>query len=364
MIVRTLAALTFAAGVALTTTAVHAQQGDESTSEQRRDLLQRAFQLSNRGDHATALRLAEEASAIQITPSLLLFLAEEHEYLAQEPVGRAHLLDAVTHAASCVRAATAQTTLHRRERILSNCTAVLNRVNAQLARVRVDAPRPAPVGMVVHLNGRPLPGSEWGTAVPVLPGEVVVDATAPDRGVFRRVLHVRAGESVTLDVATPVLSASSASSLLATRVTTTTPSRWLTPVRIAGLALVGVGLVAGVVSLTQYLDAASMASDARDGRGVGGAAWARYDNAINADRVLTVDQVCQRATATTGNTDAALARDFCDASARAGALNLGFGIAAAAFGVAGAVMLVVPQRVQARAAMAPGYGGLLLEGRF
>jgi len=332
-------------------------------------VLERAFAESNRNRHADALRLGTEAGGLRMTPGVRLFLAEEHEYLGQEPGGESHFLDAEREATACIDEATAQPTLDRRERILRDCGNLRDRMNQRLVHVQVRVPTPAPPGAQVQLDGAPLAERDWGRTHARLPGqEIVVTATAPGRVPFRRAFRPMAAVSETVEVALPEVSR-----VVERQVVERSSS---TPLRIAGGVALALGAVAGGVGVWQ----AVVTSNQYDlGSGASGThsdpaaqAWFFYNNAVNTNRSLTSDQVCQRAAQDAAtNPDAAQARSLCDAHGTAQTLAYAFGISGAVLAGVGVTLLVVSavsRERPAAVAVAPVYlaggGGVVLGGRF
>lgn len=331
-----------------------------------RALLEQAFAQSNQGEHAVALQLALEASATQSTPGVRLFLAEEHEFLSRGEGGASHLTDAERLAGECLEEATAQRSLEGRDRILRDCAVVRDRARARMVRLTVNVPSPPP-GVTVRVNGEALPASAFGVEARRLPGAYVVEATAPRHGTFRHTATLGEGAAAAVTVALPAYGQTQE-----TREQPAPPPRApdLPPpvfapppearegadgaMRIAGISLLGLGAVAGAVGVWQAVVTARQADDVRAGTG-DGAAWARYENAVNPPgpsgaRSLSVDQVCERAAASVAaDPDAAAVRSLCDANATSRALALAFGVGGAVLAGAGAA-LVILARPSSRAA--------------
>lgn len=360
-----------AACCALVASGVVAAQPSRDAAARRRELLERASESSLRGDHEGALRLGEEAARIQVTPSVQMFLAEEHEFLIEGVGGGAHLLDAVRVAATCVRDATAQTALNNRERILQRCAEVVGRLNPRVAHVHLRVDDPVPEGMSVRVDEHDLPRGLWAEPIAVLPGAVVVDASAPGRGPFHRVLRLPAGATEVVPVALP------AGATATPPPEPAVPTRELpreapssSPLRIVGWSHVGLGVAAGAICVWQWAAAVGLADDALNGTGQYGLAWAQYDNDINTGRLLSVDDVCARAAVDAAtNPDAAKASQMCEASSRANALAWGFGLGAVALAAAGATLVLVgghreAPRVTTSAILAPGVGGVSMRVTF
>lgn len=153
----------------------------------RRELVQQAQGARTAGDHARALELAERAAQSRMSASLRLFIAECHESL-----GGAHLPAAFNHASRCVQDASADASLQHRDRIFSECGAIVSRTSAQVARVLV---RGADDALLVRVNGATLLPSERGAAYAVAPGAVSVDAQGRDGQTRTASVSVSAGET-------------------------------------------------------------------------------------------------------------------------------------------------------------------------
>ncbi len=112
--------------------------------------------------------------------------------------------------------------------------------------------------------------------------------------------------------------------------------------RYVGLGVLGLGVVSGVVGVVQLINSNGQSSDALNGNGDQGAAWARYDNEINPQRRLSVSDVCARAaTDASNNPDAALANNLCDANSTARAMAYAFGIGGVVIAGVGAALIVI-----------------------
>ena len=134
--------------------------------------------------------------------------------------------------------------------------------------------------------------------------------------------------------------------------------------RYLGFGAVGLGAVAGIVGVVEWVLSNSQASNAANADPRGNddyAAWARYDNLVNANRGLSVSDVCARAGTDALEPSAIGARNVCSSNATSRALALGMGIGGAVVAVAGAVLIVLdrggnsaeqaPQATGARAAL-------------
>src|SRR4051794_11687098 len=105
-----------AAGMFLALTrsrAAHAQSEQEMLA--RTQLLEQAESARQRGDHAAAIEAAGRAGRVRMTPSLRLFLAEEH-------VALGHPAEALANAEACIREVQRDGSLRNGAVILASCT--------------------------------------------------------------------------------------------------------------------------------------------------------------------------------------------------------------------------------------------------
>lgn len=176
----------------------------------RRDLLAQADRAREAGDHAQAIELAERAATLRMTPSLALLLAQEHEQLG-------HLVTSLDHARRCTADATADPSLHNRERILAICRELTEVLSRRVGRLTVRVPREL-TRATVRVGERALPSAAWGVAVPVDPGEVTVrvsdDALHHAQAVTVR---VAAGESAEVTLEAPRVEAPATRAVTVTR---------------------------------------------------------------------------------------------------------------------------------------------------
>lgn len=324
-------AVVLAAQVSFAQTAV-------TPTARRAQLIDQAFEASTRGNHSEAIRLADEAAQIQVTPSLMMFLAERHEQLSHAPEGEQHMVDAVSRAAACVRGATEQTTLNNRVTLLQRCGAIVDQLSPRVARVRLAVPRPTPVGMRVRVNGVDVPEREWNDPVVVLPGAVAIEASAPERGEFHRALTLTAGRVESVEVTLPI-----------DLRTNTQNSSGTTVLRVVGFSLLGVGAVAAAFGVVQWVSSNAQAQDALNGRGDQGLAWARYNAEINPRQTLSSSEVCSRAASdAANNADASVASNLCDANSTTRTTALALGIGGGVLAAAGATLAILSYSTGAR----------------
>ncbi|MBL8680679.1 MAG: hypothetical protein JNK05_15985 [Myxococcales bacterium] len=195
----------------------------------RRELIAEAETASRAGDSARAIALAERAGAIQWTPSLRLFVANEYQR-----AGR--IVDALSSAATCEREAQADAALRNRETIEQACSALAQSLRARVARITVQIPADAPesteVRVAGHLVARPL----WNVPYAVDPGSIAVEVTAPAMRVVRRVLSVGPGANETLSIVFERDPGATAAATPDTHIQTSSPRVALAPTPVASVA--------------------------------------------------------------------------------------------------------------------------------
>ena len=146
-------------------------------------LLEQATRASDSGNHRHALDLAVRAGAIQMTPSLLSFIASE-----QESVG--DLASALGTATLCVREAQRDASLLHRGAILSNCRMIAASMRSRVAMITVHLVPADLTGATVSINGQRIEPALLGGPIASTPGHSVIEATAPGRTAFRHELDV------------------------------------------------------------------------------------------------------------------------------------------------------------------------------
>jgi hypothetical protein len=144
---------------------------------------------ADRGDHRGALTLAEQAAALEETPSLRLFIAQQ-----QGLTGRTG--EAIQSARQC--AASAHTAIRNRQAILSTCQRLERELMRRVALVTVRVPE-GQSGLAVRVNGQALPPDQWGEPLPVPPGEVRIEATLGASS-MRQILRIDAGDESTIEL--------------------------------------------------------------------------------------------------------------------------------------------------------------------
>jgi hypothetical protein len=361
----TIVALASAAG--LWASGARAQEGPQEAT--RRTLLDAAFSIATSGDHDNALRLGEQAARVRMTPSLRLFLAEEHEHLSRDAGGAWHLTEAAEQADLCVREATEQAAVNNRQRLLHDCAALAARVASRVGAVHVVVSSQPDDDTRVTLNGRDLDRRRWNVTVPYALGALTLEARRGGSAPFHHATRVEAGLTREVRVSLPAM-AVAAPPATPRPAAAVARSEGSPALRVAGWAAVALGAAAGAFGAVHWWRSSAQSADARDGAGVTGEAWARYANALRVESGagLTVDDVCARA-ARDGATlrDALAAQTLCDANREAvtaaWAAGLG-GVALAAAGVTMALVGRAPSRVTAAPMMGAGLRGASLGVRF
>jgi len=149
----------------------------------RRDLLHEAERARGSGDHARALDYAQRAGAIQMTPSVRMFIAQENRALEQ-------VIAALDSSDACIRETERDASARNRDAILAGCRDVLSWAQQHVGRVVVNLPPGAPTGLRVLVAGHELNPNFYGVPYVVAPGSVLVEARAPGFRPFRAELNV------------------------------------------------------------------------------------------------------------------------------------------------------------------------------
>ncbi len=152
-----------------------------------------------------------------------------------------------------------------REKLASEHIAALE---PRLPRLTVDVPTPSRVpGLVVRVNQSPLGSAAWGSALPVDPGDALIEASAPGRKAWSTKLRIAEGRNTTATVpileAAPAAPASSSAPPLAVSIAPTSQppiasstGRDATTYSLLGVGVLGLGLGTffGVRALTKKSD--------------------------------------------------------------------------------------------------------------
>lgn len=136
-------------------------------------LYQEAKKLSQAGKHQEACAKFAESHRIDPAIGTLLYLADCHEQAGRTASAWAAFREAESLAKRGGQSDRAAAAAKRAEAL-----------EPRLLRLTVSVPAPAP-GLVVRSDGAPLGAALFGAAVPVDPGEHVVEASAPGKKPFR-----------------------------------------------------------------------------------------------------------------------------------------------------------------------------------
>ena len=158
----------------------------------RQQLIERAQTAHQSGAHRDALDLAQRASQIRKTPTLLLFIAEE-----QEEIGA--LADAYAMAYQCAHEAELDPEAKLREKTIERCRSMAERLRGKVSYVVVNVPNP-PQGFSVRLSGQQLNHAAIGVPYVITPGKVTVEASAPGRVPYRLEIDVPEAKTVNVTV--------------------------------------------------------------------------------------------------------------------------------------------------------------------
>lgn len=182
-----------AAAVFVIPYASHAQTAAAPASTLTRpQLLEEAQAAAARGNAARAYALALQASAMQQTPSVSLFLARQSQALRKPQ-------DALSHAENCLRMLNRDETIRFREELTAQCTELSHAVRATAGYVVLRIP--AGGGVRLRVDGADVPASMHGLPYAVEPGQVRVELIEEGRP-RERMLTIARGQSETITVAT------------------------------------------------------------------------------------------------------------------------------------------------------------------
>ncbi|MBL8681803.1 MAG: hypothetical protein JNK05_21730 [Myxococcales bacterium] len=186
---RALASLAAASVLSLSSVAI-AQTPDLTT---RRLLIEQGQTASQAGDHALALQRAEQAMAIQVTPSLRLFYA-------RELVANRRPADAFSQAESCVQEVERDASVPNRDALLGACRAIEQQTRSEVGTLTVSVTGERPENLRITLSGRPMATALLGVPSAVNPGTVVVVAMADGYRTVRREVEVARGAQAQVEL--------------------------------------------------------------------------------------------------------------------------------------------------------------------
>lgn len=174
-------ALTFATAAFLLATAVSAQTPEALVRRQR--LLDQLETALREERHTDALQYAQQAGEIRMTPSIRMYLAEEHNTLG-------HLPEALENARQCVSDVNTTPNVNNRDRILERCNHVSEAVQPRLGIVLLRLNGPRPPGLRVWLGQTEVPLDSLGREIPTPAGPTRIEATARGGATFSQDLVV------------------------------------------------------------------------------------------------------------------------------------------------------------------------------
>lgn len=177
----------------LVVAAPNARAQTEAAPNPRRILLDGAQQAQAAGDHERALDLATRAGAMQMTPSVQQFIADEQNALRRYAA-------ALRNAQACEADATRAQDLPRRAEVIAGCHAAGALAAQHTASIRIEAPTPPIAGLTVRVQGAPLTEAQLGAPYAVDAGTVEIEASAPGRQTFRVSVPLGARESLSVPV--------------------------------------------------------------------------------------------------------------------------------------------------------------------
>jgi serine/threonine-protein kinase len=197
---------------------------DAKASAQR--LFDAAKALHEEGRFADACSKFEESLRLDFGIGTLLFLSDCHEQIGKTASAWAGFLEAASYAKSRGQA--------ERERIARSRASALE---GRLSMLRVDvSPAARAIGVVVRRNGVVVGTATYGEPIPVDPGAQTIVAEAPEHRAWTTTLQAPSGPATT-PVLVPELAPTNDADA------SVRAGSWLTPPRVAGVVLGGVGVV-------------------------------------------------------------------------------------------------------------------------
>lgn len=192
----------------------------------RRTLIERAQTAASVGRHSEALQHAEAAARIENSPSLRLFIAQQRVALGRHAA-------AIVAADQCVREATHNTALERRDSILTQCRQIARDSQRMVVLVSLTVPPSPREGLTVRIGDRAVTGAEVGTPLNVDSGMLNIEITAPGVEPFREQREGVAGAVLALTIPARFGGASTASATSATSTSSVPTTTTQTAVSIA-----------------------------------------------------------------------------------------------------------------------------------
>lgn len=159
----------------------------------RREVLSQAAIAARQGRQLLAIELAERAGRILMSPSVRLFLAEQHAAIDDHAA-------ALGAAVACLADAQRDVRASNREQILERCRSIERSARERVVSLVIRAPAPAPPGLVVRVNGQTVSEAFFGLPYFVNAGTFVVDSNAQDRMPYRLEGEAAPGEEVSVTI--------------------------------------------------------------------------------------------------------------------------------------------------------------------
>lgn len=242
--------------------AAHAQSVESKAIAE--SLFREGRALMEQGRTAEACRKLEESQRLDPALGTLLNLAVCHEEEGKIATAWAEFNEAMVQA--------------RREGRQDRFDLAAERVAAlepKLPRLAISVPQDNRVsGLEITRNGTPLGSGAWNTALPIDPGEVVIEARAPSYRPYKTTISIALKESKSVEIPAlepeptsppPPVAPSTASTAAAGTVGTEPPAEeWWTTSRVAGVTVLGVGVAAVAVGGVFGFDALRKNSQADD----------------------------------------------------------------------------------------------------
>jgi hypothetical protein len=157
-------------------------------------LFRDGVRLMDEGDYVAACPKLEASEELDTAVGTLLYLAD-----CYEQSGRlASAWAGFSEAQSLSRAQN----MVERERVAAERVAALE---PRLSHVTLVVPGPRPAGFSVRLGSAVVPEQSWGTALPIDPGEIELEAVAPGHEVFRTRLQIPSEPGARISAVVPEL---------------------------------------------------------------------------------------------------------------------------------------------------------------
>lgn len=157
---------------------------DNQGAVERRALLDQAQAARTASRHDEALDLARKAADIKGSSSVRRFIAEELAALQR-------FAEAYNEARRCTDDAATEAPSPNHDVVFLGCRSLVHDLADKVGLLSFDWGGPAPEGLRVIVNGQPI---DQGNELAVAAGEVIIEASAPDKKRIAKKLQLRAGE--------------------------------------------------------------------------------------------------------------------------------------------------------------------------